>query len=852
MASTYTNLPLSALTLNINTNGSLNNFTAITAPGASNDSSQGYSVGSTWIDTVAGIVYVNVDDSVGAAVWSAVTDAVTSVNGYTGAVTLTKSDLSLSNVDNTSDVNKPVSTAQNLADFNSIDGDGSYYFTSAASDLGASRLEMIKDIPAGGGFGVSNSSVSNGDYLVTFASVSGYPNATHIPSGTLTFHVQARQSAGTQVSRIYAEFYSRTILGVNTLLGTSELSDVLTGSNSLITAYIPLDTPVIIGATDRLMVSFKADVSGPGTAPDITIDIQGATRSRARFPFEPIASVNGQTGTVVLDKTDIGLSNVDNTSDLNKPISTATQTALNLKQDSISVGANKVLGTDNSGNLEAIPGLSINTNSGGLYLNLTESPNNFADYRQVYNSQVNLDPIANSPDDHWQIGYNQVNIDTNNDGYTLGTNGTGVGMITNNIVHSGTSDVGDVYFNSNNFAIGNGSTAFDVGGLSYSYGFGQFDKVNIIGPIQGYGFQPNVDVDSTISSGTYIQAFYDAANIDCATTDYVSFNASPTIDDVQNNKNYKSFVSSPNIPSFTGNAGYTAIGLYGTMGTFGASGYYQGISISPTIASVPNATGLLIDMSSITGTNVKAIDVIGDVQINGNLSFTGALSISQLQAFYASNVVDGGGNPLIMHSLNTMLTGTNGVTTANVDAIGVNQVMLVLMETNSINTSGPFKLGAAACAQTCVVETHTGSSLDYMNMAVYALNLAGSSTGGTIDRVNGVRVEAIPNGITTVNEFVAFEFDQLFGQVGTDVWGLHIVPIYAENFLGGSLKIGGSDKVSNSSVAFEIESTTKALLNARMTTTERDALTAIDGMQIYNTTTNKLQVRASGSWIDLH
>lgn len=45
-----------------------------------------------------------------------------------------------------------------------------------------------------------------------------------------------------------------------------------------------------------------------------------------------LASVNGDTGPdVVLDKADIGLSNVDNTSDLAKPISTATQTALNLK-----------------------------------------------------------------------------------------------------------------------------------------------------------------------------------------------------------------------------------------------------------------------------------------------------------------------------------------------------------------------------------------------------------------------------------------------------------------------------------------------------------------------------------------
>ena len=43
-----------------------------------------------------------------------------------------------------------------------------------------------------------------------------------------------------------------------------------------------------------------------------------------------VDSVNGQTGTVVLTKSDVGLSNVDNTSDANKPISTATQAALDL------------------------------------------------------------------------------------------------------------------------------------------------------------------------------------------------------------------------------------------------------------------------------------------------------------------------------------------------------------------------------------------------------------------------------------------------------------------------------------------------------------------------------------------
>lgn len=46
-----------------------------------------------------------------------------------------------------------------------------------------------------------------------------------------------------------------------------------------------------------------------------------------------VASVAGKTGVVTLDKSDVGLDNVDNTTDLNKPISTATQAALDGKAD---------------------------------------------------------------------------------------------------------------------------------------------------------------------------------------------------------------------------------------------------------------------------------------------------------------------------------------------------------------------------------------------------------------------------------------------------------------------------------------------------------------------------------------
>jgi hypothetical protein len=48
-------------------------------------------------------------------------------------------------------------------------------------------------------------------------------------------------------------------------------------------------------------------------------------------PASTVTSVAGKVGAVILNSNDVGLGNVNNTSDLNKPISTSTQTALNAK-----------------------------------------------------------------------------------------------------------------------------------------------------------------------------------------------------------------------------------------------------------------------------------------------------------------------------------------------------------------------------------------------------------------------------------------------------------------------------------------------------------------------------------------
>ncbi len=68
-----------------------------------------------------------------------------------------------------------------------------------------------------------------------------------------------------------------------------------------------------------------ADVRGKISA------LTGTDRLSGYALKENVATVNTRTGDIVLDSTDVGLGNVDNTSDVNKPTSTAQQASIDLK-----------------------------------------------------------------------------------------------------------------------------------------------------------------------------------------------------------------------------------------------------------------------------------------------------------------------------------------------------------------------------------------------------------------------------------------------------------------------------------------------------------------------------------------
>ena len=74
-------------------------------------------------------------------------------------------------------------------------------------------------------------------------------------------------------------------------------------------------------ATTKGLIKLAGDLGGTASAPTVPVLAGGSTTQYFR----------GDKSWQTLDKTAVGLANVDNTSDANKPVSTATQTALNAK-----------------------------------------------------------------------------------------------------------------------------------------------------------------------------------------------------------------------------------------------------------------------------------------------------------------------------------------------------------------------------------------------------------------------------------------------------------------------------------------------------------------------------------------
>ena len=136
------------------------------------------------------------------------------------------------------------------------------------------------------------------------------------------------------------------------ILPSIVLTTVIYRPSATLAQFVSLEYS--IAGTGRDALVQEGDVFISGSEHKTYIHNGGTAWTAADFtllesPLDTVTSVNGKTGVVTVTKGDVSLGNVDNTSDANKPVSTAQQTALNLKANKVTItGATKTKITYNT------------------------------------------------------------------------------------------------------------------------------------------------------------------------------------------------------------------------------------------------------------------------------------------------------------------------------------------------------------------------------------------------------------------------------------------------------------------------------------------------------------------------
>lgn len=271
------------------------------------------------------------------------------VNGksLSADIAISASDVGLANVDNTSDVNKPISTATqtalnakaDIASLSIVATSGSYADLSNTPSIPADStlVHLTGAETISGNKDFTGALTQNGNAIVT--TVDGRLSNQRTPlDGSVTT--------------------AKVADGAITPVKMSGLASVATsGSYTDLTNKPSIPTVNDASTTSKGVIQLAGDLGGTAVAPTVpglankvntlslgaangvaTLDTNGKVTS-AQLPdyttqFVPLTrTVNGKalSSNISLSASDVGLGNVDNTSDTNKPVSTATQAALNAK-----------------------------------------------------------------------------------------------------------------------------------------------------------------------------------------------------------------------------------------------------------------------------------------------------------------------------------------------------------------------------------------------------------------------------------------------------------------------------------------------------------------------------------------
>ena len=266
-------------------------------------------------------------------------------NGGTGASTVAaaKTNFAINNVDNTSDVSKPISTlTQTALDFKENATNKSITTTLGTSDVLFPTQNAVKTYVDAVVAGVSIADGSITDSKIASISAGKITGVVSVANG------------GTGASTVAAAKINFALNNVDNTTDLNKPISILTQTalntkentaNKSVTTT--LGTSDVLFPTQNAVKTYvDAAVAGVTITDGSITDSKIVSISAGKITgVVPVA--NGGTGasTAVAAKTNLSLQNVDNTTDFNKPISTLTQAALDIKENTANKSVTTTLGT---------------------------------------------------------------------------------------------------------------------------------------------------------------------------------------------------------------------------------------------------------------------------------------------------------------------------------------------------------------------------------------------------------------------------------------------------------------------------------------------------------------------------